>query len=600
MTTFAELSQRERLFERSALMPRPARARAVPGEDPVILVERNATVSLHPQLSPTPVWTYAGQFPGPVIEVDAGSRVDVVVHNELAGSIPFAHVVVDTASGGSMNDAGSERASEADADLTEAANVAALDAWTVLHLHGAPTDADSDGWTENVIGLGQRRRRSYEFPRERWTLQPAHALSARELRSGAAPMYWYHDHAMAATRFTVYAGLAGTLLVRDLLETQLGLPVDPELEIPLLLMDRGLATADDRADGALTGALLHKVETETRECFAPVNLVNGLAWPRIAVTPRVHRLRIVNGANARTYRLHFLAVDGPSAGAAVGADAVQQIGTDGGLLGHAVDLPFGSLTLSPGERADVLVDFGWLASTGVTRVDVLTSAPAPFGGDPSSAVGDPRTADPAAYLPVPEVMRFEISPGTAQSGIVDAAGTRRPIAGLPLDPAFTRIGSAGTDLPLGHGETLVALREEGGMLYLHELVEEEYANLHSLNLYAATTSGMRQGIRLTLPDRAGRGLCHRRQALHGFCGHDDRARQLARLPCHQSQPGYAPVPHPSHSVPIAAAPLSRYRCRAGGLERGDRIQLRGRLTRGPGHDRRQRGGLEGHLPRQPR
>ena len=52
---------------------------------------------------------------------------------------------------------------------------------------------------------------------------------------------WYHDHAMAVTRFNVYAGLAGFWLIRDRNERSLGLP-DGEREIPLMIGDRNLET----------------------------------------------------------------------------------------------------------------------------------------------------------------------------------------------------------------------------------------------------------------------------------------------------------------------------------------------------------------------
>lgn len=501
--SFSAWTARATLFDRASLLPRPVRIRPDATSSPLVLVERAATVDTHPQLPPTPVWAYSGQVPGPVLEVAAGSSVSVLVRNEIEGSAPFAHVVVETSAGGSMNEPGSFPASRARSDLAEAQGVAELDAWTVLHLHGAPTDPDSDGWTDNVLARGQQRLREYEFPREYWPLQPSHAGEVRVLRSGAAPQFWYHDHAMGATRFTVFAGLAGMVLVRDPLEEALGLPTDPEQEIPLLLMDRNYATVDGTTGGALSGAFLHKVETDVRECFAPVNLVNGLAWPRCEVSPRVHRLRIVCGANARTYRLHFVVAEGDRQ-EPIPPEAIQQIGTDGGLLGHAVDLPSNSVTLAPGERADVLVDFGLLATRGLTQVVVANSAPAPFGGDPASEVAHPVRADPAAYLTVPEVMRFDIVAGEPRSGVTSASGIITPIRGMPLDPEFARVGTSEADLPAGHGESIIALREEGGMLYLHELIEESVADARGMNLFATRSGGRRHGIRVTLPDRPGR------------------------------------------------------------------------------------------------
>jgi len=66
------------------------------------------------------------------------------------------------------------------------------------------------------------------------------------------------------------------------------------------------------------------------------------------VEPGLHRFRMVNASNARF--LYF---------ALSGGMEFVQIGSDQGLLAHPVRLK--SLTLSPGERADVLLDFGPLA-----------------------------------------------------------------------------------------------------------------------------------------------------------------------------------------------------------------------------------------------
>lgn len=530
--TMADIAEPGTLFERSALMPRPARRR--PGHDDhhddhreasrrgrrfeggsdeddpdpcldLTLVQRNVAARIHPQLPPTPMWGYDGQVPGPVIEVDADNIVQVAHSNEIAGTMPYAHVAVAPEAGGSMNDAGHAGASAAPQHVEEAAKVAALQAYTVPHLHGGPTQPDADGWPDNVIGTGERRRVEYEFPRETWPMTTA--AGASEFRSGAGPAFWYHDHGMSVTRFNVYAGLAGMWLVRDPIEATLGLPTDERYEIPLVLMDRGLDTADGTPTGALTGALVHKTQTDVMECFAPVNLVNGLAWPRCEVRPRVHRLRIVNGANARTYRLHFygLTSGDESTRATLPDAATQQIGTDGGLLGAAVDLPPEGLVLSPGERADLLVDFGLVKQAGFTQVVVYNSAPAPWGGSPLLAESDIWTPDVDGFRPIPQVLRFDLVPGTVKTGV-----RGRPILRMPLDPAFRRVPTDHHDMPSGHGHTVVALREEAKivrdemgmpimdgpqpmtmpMLCLHELMREEAANQRGVNLHNLLVDGV--------------------------------------------------------------------------------------------------------------
>ena len=291
-------------------------------------------------------------------------------------------------------------------------------------------------------------------------------------------------------------------------------------------MDRNLDTIDGTATGDLTGSLLHKVETDVRECFAPVNLVNGLAWPRCEVRPSVHRLRLLNGCNARTYRLHFLAMTSATdpSPAPVDPALVQQIGTDGGLLGAGVNLPADGLVLSPGERADVLIDFGALALAGITHVAVYNNAPAPFGGLPPGPADEITVADPAGFRPVPHVMRFDLLGGTPSTGL-----RGHPIVGMALDPDFRRIPLDHTQLPADHGHTVVALREEQEivrdadgqpvldgagqvatqlMLFAHELMPEDDAIAMGMNMHAATMDAVDPtgaiapvpaGVRISIP-----------------------------------------------------------------------------------------------------
>jgi spore coat protein A len=66
--------------------------------------------------------------------------------------------------------------------------------------------------------------------------------------------------------------------------------------------------------------------------------------PYLEVEPRRYRFRIFNSSNARFFRLTL-----------ANNTEFQQIGTDQGLLSAPVSLR--RLTLSPAERADVIVDF---------------------------------------------------------------------------------------------------------------------------------------------------------------------------------------------------------------------------------------------------
>ncbi len=241
----------------------------------------------------------------------------------------------------------------------------------------------------------------------------------------------------------------------------------------------------------------------------------------------VHRFRILNGSNARTYRLHFHAQIDPDdlPGTPLPVNAIQQIGTDGGLLGQAIDLPNGTLILSPAERADVLIDFG-LLDDAIKHVVVWNSAPAPWGGEPFTGKVD--TSDSDGFLVTPQVMRFDLGCGHCHSGLKG-----RPIASMPLDPEFRRVATDHHDLPADHGHTIIALleeqkivRDDNGvprknadgtiithpMLYLHEMVPQPMAELHGCNMYEQFVDAVdpadktqvlllsaRAGIKLRLP-----------------------------------------------------------------------------------------------------
>ena len=116
--------------------------------------------------------------------------------------------------------------------------------------------------------------------------------------------------------------------------------------------------------------------------FGDVVLVNGKAWPVLDVEPRKYRFRIVNGSDSRVYDMR-LSNNAP----------FIQIGCDLGMLNEPV--PLTTLSIAPGERADVIVDFARMR--GQTIV-ITNGANAPYpGGDPV----DPLTAG--------QVMAFRVS-----------------------------------------------------------------------------------------------------------------------------------------------------------------------------------------------
>ncbi|MCU1645165.1 MAG: copper oxidase [Nocardia sp.] len=210
-----------------------------------------------------------------------------------------------------------------------------------VHLHGGVNAPDDDG--HPLIGWRNGGGPTFEYRN----------------RQEAATL-WYHDHAMGITRLNIQAGLAGMYYLRDEFDTgkadnPLGLP-SGEFEIPLIVQDRTF-----NADGSLQPMVATYIPEGYNQSgqFGDVACVNGMAWPRLQVRRTLYRFRLLNGSNSRPYIFEF------SNGMACWA-----IGTDLGLLDAPVPAP--SIRVSPGERVDLLVDFGALGDGEV--VDLLNTA----------------------------------------------------------------------------------------------------------------------------------------------------------------------------------------------------------------------------------
>jgi FtsP/CotA-like multicopper oxidase with cupredoxin domain len=340
----------------------------------------------HRDLPASRVWTFDRSLPGPTIEVPRGVALEVMWENRLSGSLP---VIVTVAPEYAVDGVPVQSTPGRSRGLPDP-GTDALPGFSVVHLHGAMTYASSDGWAENVIVPGQQALDSYPNDQR-------------------ATMLWYHDHVMGVTRFSVYAGLAGLWIVRDERERELELPEGPPYELPLLLADRNFDTTED---GRLTGDLLHKTDPDVMECFSPFTTVNGTVWPYLDVEPTTYRFRLLNGSNARTYRL-VLTRDGEP-----DHERITQIGTEGGLLPAPVAIPAQGLVLASAERADLLVDFSDLGPG--TELTLWNTATAPFDGafaDPATA----GTADLEGLLPYPEVLRLRVTGGPRSSQRVPQA-----------------------------------------------------------------------------------------------------------------------------------------------------------------------------------
>lgn len=234
----------------------------------------------------------------------------------------------------------------------------------VSHLHGGEVDSYSDGHPEAWFTYNKKYGPAYK---------PSDCIYPNRQETATL---WYHDHTLGMTRLNVYAGLAGFYILREwkksrnyyeTLEAKVNLP-SGKYDIPLLIQDRLFNTDGSlRFNDAGLNPQVHPYWVPG--IIGDIIVVNGKAWPNMYADRCVYRFRLLNGSNTRFYHLKFS-----------NGMKFTQIGSDGGYLKHPVVLS--SLLLSPGERADILVDFSKIIPG--TKLQVLNdaNAPFPFGGPP--------------------------------------------------------------------------------------------------------------------------------------------------------------------------------------------------------------------------
>src|SRR4051812_23827968 len=356
-------------------LPVPPRLLAPQHDGRLTVAIRAGAHRFHRDLPESPIWGFDGTVPGPTIEAERAQPVTIEWRNELDSPLP---VVVTIAPEATDADGVPVQAVPGLSGGTPDRQAAAIAGHTVVHLHGGLTPASYDGWAENLFAPGQHA--VFHYPMDQ-----------------RAALLWYHDHVMGVTKYDVYGGLAGLWIVRDERERALGLPEGLPFELPLLIQDRNFDLDDqDR----LTGQLVHKTDPEVMEAFAPFTTVNGKVWPVLDVQPATYRFRVINGSNARTYRLVLLGDDEPE------LHRITQIGTDHGLLRTPARVPSDGLVLASAERADLLVDFSDLEPG--SELTLLNTAAAPFDGTPFPAADARNAADLDGLLPYPQVMRFPV------------------------------------------------------------------------------------------------------------------------------------------------------------------------------------------------
>lgn len=190
-----------------------------------------------------------------------------------------------------------------------------LDEATTTHWHGADVPAIADGGPHSRIDPGSTWTASFKV------IQPAATL-------------WYHPHLMGTSAEQVFLGAAGMIIVDDDNPAAADLPRTYGIDdIPVILQDREF-TPD--------GQIAFEINTRGTGDLNPDLTVNGTTDPYTVVPAGPVRLRLLNGSQARVYRLGL--DNGP----------LLKIASDAGYLEAPVALD--ELVLAPGDRAEVIVD----------------------------------------------------------------------------------------------------------------------------------------------------------------------------------------------------------------------------------------------------
>jgi len=191
-----------------------------------------------------------------------------------------------------------------------------LDVSTTVHWHGLVVDGEQDGGPHQGILPGDSWSPTFTVD------QPAATL-------------WYHPHLKGDTADQVYYGLAGLIYIDDVNSEQLNLPREYGVnDIPLIVQDRSF-----NSDGSFSyrTSMMGVVAGDTI-------MINGTVNPYLHVNRGHVRFRILNASNSQNFDFSL----------SNGID-FQQVASDGGFL--EAPLTRNSIILSPGERADVIIDF---------------------------------------------------------------------------------------------------------------------------------------------------------------------------------------------------------------------------------------------------
>jgi FtsP/CotA-like multicopper oxidase with cupredoxin domain len=190
---------------------------------------------------------------------------------------------------------------------------------SIIHWHGLHVPPEADGHPRLEIDGGETYTYTFKV-------------------MDRAGTYWYHPHPHGRTGKQVMAGMAGLFIVHDKEENAISLPAGPN-DLPLVLQDR-LIDRNNQFEYS-SGGMMQQMSGFLGNQI----LVNGFLNYQMSVRSEAYRLRLLNGSNARIYKVAW--DDGTP---------MTVMATDGGLLETPIVRPY--VVLAPGQRLDIWVDFG--------------------------------------------------------------------------------------------------------------------------------------------------------------------------------------------------------------------------------------------------
>lgn len=221
---------------------------------------------------------------------------------------------------------------------------------TTMHWHGLHVAPQNDGGPYNMI-----------MPGDSWN--PKFTV-----RNDAAT-YWYHSHMHGKTGAQALKGQAGALIVRDQHESTLAIPrkygVD---DFPIIVQTQQF--------DSLNQIIPRGMEDSTM-------MVNGTQDPYLNVPSQIIRLRLLNADQERTYNFGL-----------TGNQSFNLIALDGGLINNAASLT--RIRLSPGERAEILVNFSGMNGQTIYLMSYASELPMDIMGGPTMPMppGNPPMDSP--------------------------------------------------------------------------------------------------------------------------------------------------------------------------------------------------------------